>query len=57
MCTCTHAELVQEFESALDQGLSEAVAAIQTLLQFIKNCEGMYLYMYMYKCANTYTHC
>jgi translation initiation factor eIF-2B subunit alpha len=35
-------ELVQEFEAALDQdalGLSEAVAAIRTLLQFIRNCK------------------
>ena len=39
-----HAELVQEFEAALDQdalGLSEAVAAIRTLLQFIRNCKGI----------------
>ena len=38
------ADLVKEFEAALDQdamGLSEAVAAIQTLLQFIRNCKGM----------------
>ena len=36
-------ELVKDFEAALDQdamGLSEAVAAIQTLLKFIKNCKG-----------------
>ena len=26
-------------EAALDQNLSEAVAAIQTLLKFIKNCK------------------
>jgi translation initiation factor eIF-2B subunit alpha len=32
-------ELVKEFEAALDQNLSEAVAAIQTLLKFIKNCK------------------
>lgn len=31
-------ELEREFESALAQDLSEAVAAIQTLLKFIKNC-------------------
>ncbi|CAI8026668.1 Translation initiation factor eIF-2B subunit alpha [Geodia barretti] len=32
-------ELVKEFEAALDQNLSEAVAAIQTLLKFIKTCK------------------
>lgn len=36
----THTELVQEFEAALDRDLSEAVAAIQTLLQLIRNCKG-----------------
>lgn len=36
-------ELMKEFEATLTMpmGLSEAVAAIQTLLQFIKNCKGM----------------
>ena len=37
------AELVKEFGVALEQDLSEAVAAIQTLLKFIKNCKGTHL--------------
>lgn len=43
-------ELVKEFEAALTMpmGLSEAVAAIQTLLQFIKNCKGMCMFEYLY---------
>ena len=39
-------ELVEQFEAALDRdpnGLSEAVAAIQTLLQFIRNCKCTYI--------------
>ena len=38
------AGLVREFEAALHKepmGLSEAVAAIRTLLQFIRNCQGL----------------
>lgn len=38
-------ELVEEFETSLTTGLSEAVAAIQTLLKFIRNCEGIFVLM------------
>lgn len=44
-CRYIHADLVKEFEAALDQDLSEAVAAIKTLLQFIKNCKGKYIHV------------
>lgn len=62
---CMSTELVEEFEASLTTGLSEAVAAIQTLLKFIRNCEGVcvcvfyghtWISIYTYVCLITVFH-
>lgn len=60
---CMSTELVEEFEASLTTGLSEAVAAIQTLLKFIRNCEGVCVFyghtwisIYTYVCLITVFH-